>query len=99
MFPSDYSIHKANRISLFRSVVRNLAMDTLSIFTPIPILTFTFTIYYIDFLSMSGPPPFWRRKIAYPEQQLPGVPHELGAPQQPPEPDPVGSRDEALTVL
>ena len=37
--------------------------------------------------------------LAYPEQQLPGVPHELGVPQQPPKPGPVGSRDEALTVL
>jgi hypothetical protein len=27
-----------------------------------------------------------RRNAAYPEQQLPGVPHELGFPQQPPEP-------------
>ena len=37
--------------------------------------------------------------IAYPEQQLPGVPHVLGAPQQPPELDSEGPRDRTLTVL
>ncbi len=42
---------------------------------------------------------FLRGKIVYPEQQLPGVPHELGAPQQPPELDSEGPRDGAMTVL
>ena len=37
--------------------------------------------------------------IAYPEQQLPGVPHELGAPQQPPEPGSEDLREELLAVL
>jgi hypothetical protein len=43
--------------------------------------------------------PFWRGKTAYPEQQLPGVPHELGVPQQPPELGSVNFRDELLDVL
>jgi hypothetical protein len=37
--------------------------------------------------------------LLYPEQQLPGDPHELGVPQQPPEPGSFKPRDEALTVL
>jgi hypothetical protein len=37
--------------------------------------------------------------IAYPEQQLPGVPHELGAPQQPPELGSEDLREELLDVL
>jgi hypothetical protein len=37
--------------------------------------------------------------MAYPEQQLPGAPHELGVPQQPPEPGSVNFRDEPLDVL
>jgi hypothetical protein len=37
--------------------------------------------------------------IAYPEQQLPGVPHELGVPQQPPEPGSVSPRDVAVAIL
>jgi hypothetical protein len=44
-------------------------------------------------------PTFVRRKMAYPEQQLPGVPHELGVPQQPPELGSVNFRDELLDVL
>ncbi|MCJ7786360.1 MAG: hypothetical protein MUP41_20710 [Desulfobacterales bacterium] len=50
-------------------------------------------------LPCAAHPPLRTGKIAYPEQQLPGVPHELGAPQQPPELGSVGPRDEALTVL
>jgi len=38
-------------------------------------------------------------EIAYPEQQLPGVPHELGDPQQPPEPGSVSPRDVAVAIL
>jgi hypothetical protein len=37
--------------------------------------------------------------IAYPEQQVPGVPHEWGDPQQPPELDSEGPRDGATSVL
>ena len=37
--------------------------------------------------------------LLYPEQQLPGVPHELGVPQQPPEPGSGNLRDELLDVL
>jgi len=36
---------------------------------------------------------------AYPEQQLPGVPHEFGVPQQPPEPGSPNPRDELLDIL
>ena len=39
------------------------------------------------------------RRSSYPEQQLPGVPHELGAPQQPPGAGSVNFRDELLDVL
>ena len=46
-----------------------------------------------------GHPTFWTRKMAYPEQQLPGLPHELGVPQQPPEPGSVRPCDGAMTVL
>jgi hypothetical protein len=42
---------------------------------------------------------FWTKKMPYPEQQLPGVPHELGVPQQPPEPGSVRPCDGAMTVL
>jgi hypothetical protein len=35
----------------------------------------------------------------YPEQQLPGVPHELGVPQQLPEPGSANLGDELLDVL
>ncbi len=37
--------------------------------------------------------------VAYPEQQLPGVPHELGDPQQPPEPGSASPRDVAVAIL
>jgi len=37
--------------------------------------------------------------IAYPEQQLPGVPHELGVPQQPPEPGSGSPGDEVMAIL
>jgi hypothetical protein len=37
--------------------------------------------------------------IAYPEQQLPGVPHELGAPQQPPGLGSEDLREELLAIL
>jgi hypothetical protein len=37
--------------------------------------------------------------MAYPEQQLPGLPHEFGVPQQPPGPGSVSFRDELLDVL
>jgi len=39
------------------------------------------------------------RDATYPEQQLPGVPQELGDPQQPPELGSVNFRDEPLDVL
>jgi len=39
------------------------------------------------------------RNATYPEQQLPGVPHELGVPQQLPEPGSGNLRDELLDVL
>ena len=37
--------------------------------------------------------------LPYPEQQLPGVPHELGFPQQLPGPGSVNFRGELLEVL
>ncbi len=37
--------------------------------------------------------------LIYPEQQLPGVPQELGVPQQPPDPGSVNFPDEPLEVL
>jgi hypothetical protein len=43
-------------------------------------------------------PTFLKRRMAYPEQQLPGVPHELGVPQHP-EPGSGSFREELLDVL
>ena len=54
-----------------------------------------FSLHYSDSLLRKD----LKKCHTYPEQQLPGVPHELGVPQQPPEPDSVDPRDGAMTVL
>jgi hypothetical protein len=43
--------------------------------------------------------PLEGRRTTYPEQQLPGVPHELGVPQQPPDPGSADPGDELIDML
>ena len=53
----------------------------------------------IDLSSNPSLSPKTLRIWTYPEQQLPGVPHELGVPQQPPEPGSGNLWDEPMDVL